>query len=82
MLEIWLYIARDNLARADSFVDDLSERFEALADFPELGSRRDDVSPGIRAFVVGDYIIFYRVSQSGIEIARVYHGARKPPTLP
>ncbi|AZO12202.1 MULTISPECIES: type II toxin-antitoxin system RelE/ParE family toxin [unclassified Mesorhizobium] len=44
---------------------------------PFSGFPRDDIAPGIRRIVLGEYLSFYRVSDSDIEIVRVLHGRRK-----
>jgi toxin ParE1/3/4 len=48
---------------------------------PQLGRRREELSPRLRSFPVGRYVIFYRPLENGIEIARVLHGARDFPPL-
>jgi len=35
----------------------------------------DEVAVGLRYFVVGSYVVFYRV-ENQIEIARILHGAQ------
>jgi len=37
--------------------------------------------PSIRSFAVGSYVIFYRESAKGIEVARVLHGHRDIPAI-
>ncbi|WP_348625603.1 type II toxin-antitoxin system RelE/ParE family toxin [Mesorhizobium sp. L2C084A000] len=44
--------------------------------YPFLGAPRDDIAPGIRHLVVGDYLTLYRVDDDAIEIIRVLHGKR------
>ena len=79
--EIWFYIAQDNPEAADKFVHAIVSRFPKLVAMPELGRRREELSPRLRSFPVGRYIIFYRPLESGVEIARVLHGARDLPPL-
>ena len=79
--EIWFYIAQDNPDAADKFIRALVSRFPMLASMPELGRRREELSPRLRSFPVGNYIIFYRPMDNGVEIARVLHGARDFPPL-
>jgi toxin ParE1/3/4 len=79
--EIWDYIARDSLANADRFVDQIVQRFALLADNPRLGSRRDDLRPGLRRFGYRGYLIYYRIVRGGIEVVRVVHGARQQRAL-
>lgn len=78
---IWFYIAQDDPAAADKFIQAVVSRFSKLAALPELGRRREELSPRLRSFPVGRYVIFYRPMENGIEIARVLHGARDLPPL-
>ena len=79
--EIWFYIAQDNADAADKFIHAIVSRFPKLAAMPQLGRRREELSPRLRSFPVGRYVLFYRQVESGIEIARVLHGARDFPPL-
>ena len=74
--EIWGYIAQDNPRNADSFLDRIQERFISLADFPQLGTGRDELKTGLRSQPLGNYLIFYFPLNDGIEVVRVLHGAR------
>jgi toxin ParE1/3/4 len=38
---------------------------------------RDDIMPGIRHVIVGNYVALYRVAANGIEIVRIFHGHRQ-----
>ena len=78
---IWNYIAHDDLEAADRFVRLLISKFPILASMPEMGLKRDELSPGLRIFPVHNYIIFYRPIKEGVEIVRVLHGARDLPPL-
>lgn len=66
----------DNPERAISFVDELTDRFRAIAEHPKAYPTRADLRPGLRSCVHGNYLIFYRIEDDAIEIARVIHGAR------
>jgi toxin ParE1/3/4 len=74
--EIWLYIAEDNPPAADDLLDALYERFVLLAQQPFLGRARPELAPNLRSFPVGNYVIFYRPIDDGVEIARVLRGSR------
>ena len=76
-MDIWTFIAKDNPTRADSFLDELEDRMQRLADEPLLGPAREDLGEGLRYFPYGAYLIFYRLRTGGIEIVRVLHGARR-----
>ena len=79
--EIWSYIAQDNPEAADKFIRAIVSRFPALAARPELGRMREELSPRLRSFPIGRYVVFYRPMETGVEIARVLHGARDLPPL-
>ena len=52
-----------------------------LAKNPGIGQSRPDISPELRYFPVGNYLILYREIKDGIEIVRVVHGARYLPDV-
>jgi len=81
LLEIWLYLTRDNVDRADALLDRLDERSQILSQHPEAGRKRDELAPGIRSLTAGEYLIFYRVTDVQVEILRVLHGARNLPRI-
>ena len=76
VLGIWLYIARDSLAAADRLVDRLTEAYQLLADNPGMGEKMERHRPGLRAWPVGNYVIYFQSVPDGIEVYRVLHGAR------
>lgn len=76
LIEIWTYIAKDNIAAADRVLDRLDDRSRLLADNPGLGVRRDDLDLEIRSFGVGSYLVLYRETEDGIEVVRYIHGRR------
>ena len=79
--EIWFYIAQDDTDAADRFIRAIISRFPMLAGMPEMGRQREDLAPRLRSFAIGNYVIFYRPMENGVEIARVLHGARDLPPL-
>lgn len=81
LIEIWIYIAQDNPGAADRVLDDIEQRFHALADNPLMGRLRPDIAPELRYFAVGSYLILYRTVEDEIQIIRVIHGARDLPTI-
>ena len=76
VLEIWIYIARDSISAADRLIDQFTETYELLSSNPGIGSTQEQYRPGLRAFPVGNYIIFFEPIADGIELYRVLHGAR------
>ena len=79
--EIWFYIAGDNPEAADKFIRAVLSRFPLLASMPEMGRKREELSPRLRSVPVGSIVIFYRPMEGGIEIVRVLHGASDLPPL-
>jgi len=76
LLDIWLFIARDNVAAADRVLDHIEAKFRLLADHPEIGRARPDIAPAFRMLPVLNYLVLYKVANDRIEIVRVVHGAR------
>jgi len=76
LTDIWLYIASDSPLAADRFIDFLQEKFLLLASSPELGRERNELIPGLRSLPVKRYTIFYRISATAVEIARVLSSYR------
>jgi toxin ParE1/3/4 len=74
--EIWMFIAADNPAQADDFIDLIDEKFQNLSRQPGLGRRREELAAGLRSFPVGRYVIFYLQVQDCLQIVRILHGAR------
>jgi toxin ParE1/3/4 len=71
------YIAERNPNAAVRLVDTLEGRWNLLTLHPFSGAPRDDIAPGIRHLVVGEYLTLYRVGDEAIEILRVLHGRRR-----
>jgi toxin ParE1/3/4 len=61
---------------ADQMVREVAEKGELLTDRALLGRARDDVAPGLRSVLRHPYVIFYRVNDGNVEVARVLHGRR------
>jgi toxin ParE1/3/4 len=75
-LEIFVFVGEQNLPAAERLIEIFDQKLELLADMPGLGPARPELGKGIRSFPVGNYIIFYRAVDGGIELLRVLHGAR------
>ena len=71
-----MFIAADNPAQADDFIDLIDAKFQNLSRQPGLGRRREELAAGLRSLPVGRYVIFYLQVQDCLQIVRVLHGAR------
>ena len=49
---------------------------DRLVQNPEMGKRRDEIRSGLRSFLKGHHIIFYRILSDKIRIVRVLHSRR------
>ena len=74
------YIAQDNPQAAPQVVARIVHAVELLRDRPGLG--RPGRVPGTRELPVAKtrYLIPYRVRGARVEILRVFHTSRKPPS--
>ncbi len=70
------YIAAENARAAEVFLDRVERVLELLARQPGMGVRRDDLRPGVRAKVLGQYVLVYRELSKRTDVLRVLHGAR------
>ena len=65
-----------SLEIADQMVREIAETSERLADRALMWRARDEVAPGLRSVLRHPYVIFYRVNNGSVEVARVSHGRR------
>lgn len=77
LTDIWLYIGADNPNAADRVLDAIQGRLSRLLDHPRTGLLREDIGPGIRRVVIGQYLAFYRVTEDTVDVLRVLHGKRE-----
>ena len=76
LVDIWVYIARDNIAAADRLIDEMDDKTKNLAFYPKMGRERFDILSGVRSISVRKYVILYRLTSDEIEILRYVHGRR------
>ena len=80
--DIARFIARDNLDAGRGFYDAILHELQLLASMPRVGATRHARHPGLRnlrSWPVGgfqNYLIFYLALDDGIDVLRVFHGAR------
>lgn len=80
MRDIWRNIAVDNEKAADKLISKLFDKFELVADHPEMGVARPDIAAAARLLIEGRYIAIYEPAPYGVEIVAVVHGMRDPAT--
>lgn len=79
--EIHAYIARNNPENARRFIDRVKTACRSLVDAPGKGRARPEFGDSVLSFPFGNYIIFYKLTEEGVSILRVIHGARDFDTL-
>jgi toxin ParE1/3/4 len=70
------HIKKHNPAAAERWVDLIESKCRSLAEQPGLGRSRSELRQDLRSLTVGNYLIFYRPVEGGIEIVRALHGRR------
>jgi toxin ParE1/3/4 len=74
VVEIWRYLSAQASIKA---ADELLRQIKRAAERPLTGRARDAFRPGLRSVLASSYIVFYRLSDNGIEIVRVLHQRRE-----
>jgi len=73
--EIKAYIAKDNPKAAAQYMGILKQKCDLLAQTPTIGVCREEYC-NLYKFPVEKYLIFYRITETGIEVIRIIHGSR------
>jgi len=85
LLDIWNFIAHDNLQAADRVEAAIFDACELLARSPSAGViRRDLTALPVRFWVVHpypNYLIVYDPGKAPLQIIRILHGARNLPSM-
>lgn len=76
--QIWCYIAAENPTAADRLLLRIDDKLQILRDFPGAGTSRDDIRPGSRMLVEGNYLLLYEhdTANDAVEVVAVVDGRR------
>lgn len=76
--QIWRYIAAENRRAADRLLLRIDEKLQVLRRFPEIGTLRDDIRPGLRMLIEGNYLLLYGYDarDDAVELVTVVDGRR------
>lgn len=75
-------IAKQNLTAALRWLDETEALFGLLASQPALGQRVQTQRFGeLRCHAAGSYVVYYRLTDDGLQILRVLHAARDQDSL-
>jgi toxin ParE1/3/4 len=75
------YIARDNPARAETYIAEILDRIAWVGENPLLHAVRLEWKTGLRIASHGRYRILYRCDETLVVILRVVHASRDLETL-
>ena len=70
------HIWADGDVAAERWLSQLESKCATLAHSPLIGRVRDDLASDLYMFPCGNYLIFYQIGPSDIEIIHIVHGAR------
>ena len=59
--------------QVSKYLSQLEQRFEWLAENPKSGKKREHIKEGYRSYPEGRHVIFYRITEGGVEIIGVIH---------
>jgi toxin ParE1/3/4 len=79
LIDIWLYVAEDQPVNADRLLDRLNETAMLLAETPDMGVVRPELSEGLKSFPIGNYVLYYRLKL--LELVRVLSASRDVKSL-
>lgn len=60
----------------EAYADRLYATLDELTHFPGMGRARDEVSPGLRSYPIGQHVAFYRATDDELIVVRIVHGRR------
>jgi toxin ParE1/3/4 len=76
LADIFAYLNEHSVTASSHLAEQIDQKTAILSAHPGIGRDRSELLVGLRSFVVGNYVVFFRVTLSSIEIVRVLHGAR------
>ena len=76
--QIWRHIAAENAGAADHLLLRIDDKLQVLGDFPGMGTLRDDIRPGFRMLVEGNYLLLYEHDSvnDSVELIAIVDGRR------
>jgi toxin ParE1/3/4 len=79
--QVYRHMAEANPTAAAVLVRLIDTKARLIVQSPHIGQGIPELGASLRRFPVGDYLIFYEVTTSGIEVVRILHGARDLETI-
>ncbi|NJL61698.1 MAG: type II toxin-antitoxin system RelE/ParE family toxin [Methylacidiphilales bacterium] len=79
--EILDYFLSRNIEAGEKFIREFNKKCEYLTSFPNIGRSYANLDPNLRGISLDNYIIFYRIYENQLVIARVVSGYRNLESL-
>lgn len=80
--EAQTYLLQYSLQAADAFDHAVVEACEMLVEFPNAGrTRKEFAAPPAKFWVIGEYVIAYRITARQLQIIAILHAARDIPSI-
>jgi toxin ParE1/3/4 len=74
LISIWLYTSDEwSFAQADTYLNQINSGIGHLIPNPMLGKDRNDLRNGYRSIQIKYHIVFYKITNSQIQIIRILH---------
>jgi len=64
--------------QSDIYLAAIKDQFWSLAEQPLIGVERLELLPNTRSLLIQSHIVYYRATDTRIEIIRVLHGRQDP----
>ena len=79
LTEAYAYLAGESPSAAERFIERVEHLVGLIEDFPEIGRRREELSPGLRSFRVQGFrfVVYYETEVRSVTMVRILHGARR-----
>jgi toxin ParE1/3/4 len=72
--EIWDYSVKHwGVEQAEFYLRQLETAIGTVAADPRRGRSCDDVRPGYKKFSTGSHVLFFRSTDSGVDVVRILH---------
>jgi len=76
LVDIVSFISRDKPGAALAWMEKIEAKCLLVAENPSIGDEQPHLGQGVRATMVGRYLIFHREANGQVEILRVIRGDR------
>ncbi len=75
------YFLANNVEAGEKLFQEFNHKCQNLTNFPKMGRTYSHINPSLRGIPLDGYIIFYRVTDTQLEIVRVISGRQNLPDV-